>query len=368
MRHPFGHITAEFCFHSITAVIQWALAYMGMATAESPVKNFVDNWFMIGCASDTTFAARSNNLELALKDLGVEVHEQQRGTKFNGLGWDWDTAAMTFTCPNDKLEHYRNQSTKWALDGTKSNKLSMKRIEKLMGTLNFLSLAAPCLRLAIGHLKLARQRAENRKSKSVTLTFGALSAIKWLERFLARWSGSSRISLPFSPRETWESLLKCDASSDFGFGAMVVPQSIGVIGRWADDERVLARKSDAPDARELATDSSTILELLALRNAISLLNAHLRGKRVQIEMDSQTAVCDLRSWSAGRPGILTVVNEIWDLIISLEISPRFQHILREFNAVADALSKFLPSQAKLLFEKEFGGALLVQETAPPSYQ
>ena len=368
LRHPFGHITAEFCFHSITAVIQWALGYMGMATIESPVKNFVDNWFMIGRADDTSFATRSTHLELALVDLGVEVHEQQRGTTFNGLGWNWDTVAMAFTCPDDKLQHYRNESRKWASDGAKTNKLSTKRVEKLMGTLNFLSLAAPCLRLAIGHLKLARQRADNRKSRTVTLTFGALSAIKWLERFLARWSGSGRISLPFSPRETWESLLRCDASSDFGFGAMAVPQNVGVIGKWTDDERASARKSDAPDAVDLATDSSTVLELLALRNALTLLSVHLRGKRVQIELDSQTAVCDLRSWSAGRPGILTIVNEIWDLIISLEISPRFEHILRDFNAVADALSKFLPTQAELLFKTEFGGALLVQEAAPPSCQ
>ena len=68
------------------------------------------------------------------------------------------------------------------------------------------------------------------------------------------------------------------------------------------------------------------------------------------------------------PGILTIVNEIWDIIISLEISPRFEHILRDFNAVADALSKFRPPQAMVLFEEEFGGALLIQEAAPPSCQ
>jgi hypothetical protein len=111
-----------------------------------------------------------------------------------------------------------------------------------------------------------------------------------------------------------------------------------------------------------------VLELLALRNALTLLSSHLCWKRVQIELDSQTAVCDLRSWSAGRPGILTIVNEIWDIIISLEISPRFEHILRDCNAVADALSKFLPTQAMMLFEEEFGGALLIQEAAPPSCQ
>ena len=152
-------------------------------------------------------------------------------------------------------------------------------------------------------------------------------------------------------------MLKCDASSDFGFGAMVVPQSIGVIGRWSDDERVLARKSDAPDAGELATDSSTILELLALRNAISLLSAHLRGKRVQIEMDSQTSVQNLRRWDSEKLPILEIVNEIHGLVISFSLEVRFEFIPREFNEIADALSIDSFPQAGEMFEREFGSQL-----------
>ena len=72
LAHPFGHITSEFCFHSITAVIQWATAFIGVATPQSPVSNFVDNWFMIGRADDTSFATRSSHLELALVNLGAE--------------------------------------------------------------------------------------------------------------------------------------------------------------------------------------------------------------------------------------------------------------------------------------------------------
>ena len=361
LRHPFGHITSEFCFHAITSVIQWATAYMGMATPESPVKNFVDNWFMAGREDDASFPTRARHLELALVDLGAKVHEQQRGTSFNGLGWDWNTTLMTFTCPEDKLLHYRNQAKKWAEDGAKTNKLSAKRVEKLTGTLNFLSMAAPCLRLPIAHLKLLKRKAESRKSRSVTLTFGALDAIKWLDRFLTAWTGSGKITAPFSPRDSWESLFRCDASSDFGFGAVVFPQSVGVFNKWTEDERIRARESDVPGEGDLATDSSTVIELLALKNSLQILGPRLRGMRVQFELDSQTAVCDLRSWSAGRPGILTIVSAIWELIISLEITPRFEHILRDFNSVADALSKNLSAQAKILFREEFGTELLVQE-------
>ena len=69
---------------------------------------------------------------------------------------------------------------------------------------------------------------------------------------------------------------------------------------------------------------------------------------------------DLRSWNAGRPGILAIVNDVWSLLISFEITARFEHILRDFNMIADALSKNLLTQAKLFFRQEFSKELLVQ--------
>jgi len=360
LRHPFGHITSEFCFHSITAVIQWAFAFMGVSTASSQAKNFVDNWFLVAPKIDPTFAQRAKQLELTLVDLGVVVHEQQQGPKFNALGWDWDTAAMVFTCPADKRLHFCNQSSKWAADAARTNTVSTKRVEKITGTLNFLALAAPCLRLAVGHFKSLRRKAVNKRAKSITLTMAAMNSLKWLQSFLAGWSGSGNFAIPFSPRDSWRSLFRSDAASDWGFGAMIFPQCTGVMGKWSAEDREAARKSDDSSKPELDSDSSTIIELLAVKRALASFGPALRGQRVQFELDSQTAVLDLRSWNAGRPGILAVVNDVWSLIISFEITARFEHILRSFNTIADALSKNLITQAKLAFREEFGEELLVQ--------
>ena len=359
LAHPFGHITSEFCFHSITAVIQWATAFVGVATPESPVSNFVDNWFMFTSKQDESFPRRTQLLESVLTDLGADIHEQQRGTKFNGLGWDWDTSSMTFTCPSDKLAHYRNQALKWSADGSKSSSVSTKRVQKITGTLNFLSLAAPCLKAVIGLFKQLERKAENRKSRSVTLTFVALNALKWLATFLATWTGSGSISLPFSPRERWQSLFRSDASSDWGYGVVIYPQCQGVTGQWSERDHEAARRSDVADGKAMDDDSSTVIELMAVEAGLIRFGQALRGQRVQIELDSQTAILDLRSWSGGRPGILTVVNRVWSLLISFEITARFEHILREFNQVADALSKNLLPQARSLFNGEFGAELVV---------
>jgi hypothetical protein len=360
LAHPFGHITSEFCFHSITAVIQWATAFIGVATVESPVSNFVDNWFMFAGKGDVTFTQRTELLESVLTDLGADLHEQQRGSAFNGLGWDWDTSSMSFTCPADKLAHYRNQALKWSADGSRSSSVSTKRVQKITGTLNFLSLAAPCLKAVIGHFKLLERKAVNRKSRSVTLTFVALNALKWLATFLATWSGSGSISLPFSPRDRWQSIFRSDASSDWGYGVFIYPQCRGVTGRWSERDHEAARRSDVIDGKALDSDSSTVIELMAMEIGLVKFGPVLRGLRVQIELDSQTAILDLRSWSGGRPGILAVVNRIWSLLISFEITARFEHVLRDFNAVADALSKNLLPQARSLFQEEFGTDLQVE--------
>ena len=359
LAHPFGHITSEFCFHSITAVIQWATAFIGVATPQSPVSNFVDNWFVFASAADTSFHQRTQLLETVLTDLGADLHEQQRGNQFNGLGWDWDTRKMSFSCPADKLVHYRNQALKWATNCSRSNTVSCKRVEKITGTLNFLSLAAPCLKYVIGHFKQLSRKAGNRNARSITLTFVALNAITWLSKFLESWSGEAEIRIPFSPRDTWQSLFRADASSAVGFGAMAVPLNRGVYGVWSDDERRAALELDAPKSGTLLSESSTVLELAAFKHCLNILGPELRGQRVQFELDSQTAILDLRSWSAGRPAILSLVNEIWNLIISFNITPRFEHILRDFNKVADFLSNSLCVQAEEQFKLEFGAPLRV---------
>ena len=364
LRHPFGHITSEFCFHSITAVIQWAFAFMGVSTPSSQAKNFVDNWFLVAPKDDTTFSQRSKQLELTLTDLGVKVHEQQLGPEINALGWNWDTSAMAFTCPADKRLHFCNQSSKWAADAARTNTFSTKRMEKINGTLNFLALAAPCLRLAVGHFKLLRQKAANKKARSVPLTMVALNVIEWLAKFLQSWSGVGTISIPFSPRDSWQALLRSDASSDIGFGAMTFPLNVGLYGAWSKEERDAALTADGPQGGFLEASSSTILELMATKHALCLLGPSLRGMRVQLELDSQTSVTDLRSWSAGRPAILSLVNEIWDLLISFSITPRFEHILRDYNKVADFLSNSLCSQAEAQFKLEFDAPLRVGLASP----
>ena len=351
LRHPFGHVTSEFCFHALTSVISWSLPFLGIATQESPVVNFVDNWFLAAKETDESFTGRSKSLEQLLTDLGAEIHEQQRGPCFNALGWNWDTGTMSITCPDEKLNFYRNRFQKWSAECRKSKKLTLKRAQKVMGILNFLSTAAPTLKASVGFIKSCSRKASNTKAGALNLTRGALNAMEFVASFLLEWTGTRAFSKPFSPRDWWEFLLRTDASSDFGYGGMIVPLNEGVSKAWSDEEREMALQPN------LRAESSTVLELLALRSILKVYGQRIRGKRVQIEMDSQTSVQNLRRWDSEKIPVLKIVNDIHSLVISFSLDVRFEFIPREFNEIADALSIDSFPQACEMFEREFGGQL-----------
>ena len=354
--HPFGHVTSEICFHAITSVIQWALPHKGIATSDSPAHNFVDNWYLVAKASDATFAQRAEHLESLLTGLGAEVHEQQMGPRFNALGWDWDTEALSITCPQDKLAFYRNQLAKWSKASLESNRMSTKRCEKLTGILNFLATVTPSFRIVVGHLKSARRKALNRKESSFVLPPEALAAVLAVAKFMLTWSGSSPMFKPFSPRDPWDFLLRLDASSEYGFGGFVLPLERGHARAWSDEERALSL------APQLKSESSTALELMALRNLLSRYAPAMRGSRIQIEMDSATSILGLRAWSSGTLIILGLLNEIHQLLIEHSLIARFEHIGREFNQIADYLSKDQTPQAVELFAEEFRAVMIMDSS------
>ena len=354
--HPFGHVTSEICFHAITSVIQWALPHEGIATRDSPAHNFVDNWYLVAKASDTTFARRAELLEALLTGLGAEVHEQQMGPSFNALGWNFDTEALSITCPQDKLSFYRNQLVKWSKSSLDSNRMSTKRCEKLTGILNFLATVTPSFRVVVGHLKSARRKAINKKESSFVLPPEALAAILAVAKFMSSWSGSSPMFKPFSPRDPWDFLLRLDASSEFGFGGFALPLERGMARAWTPEERALSLSP------QLKSESSTALELMGLKGLLLMFAPRMKGARVQIEMDSATSILGLRAWNSEIAVILSLLSDIHGLCIEHSIIARFEHIGREFNQVADHLSKDQTPQAVELFAEEFKAVLVMDSS------
>ena len=95
LAHPFGWITAQFVYQCISAVMRFAALEMGACNApkgfSSALGVYVDNWALFSSAGDATHSKRAADLKFWIERCGPTTHELQAGTKFNSLGWDWDT-------------------------------------------------------------------------------------------------------------------------------------------------------------------------------------------------------------------------------------------------------------------------------------
>ena len=100
------------------AIIVWASLFNGVVVGSSRLLHFVDNYFLCSAADDISHDARGDLLFSFLSGLGPALHEEQRGTKFEGLGWEWDTVSQSIRCPEPKRLFFLNQMTKYAKNGT----------------------------------------------------------------------------------------------------------------------------------------------------------------------------------------------------------------------------------------------------------
>ena len=368
LRHPFGSLPSAFCFWCITAIVMWAALFNGVVTTSSTLYHFVDNYWLFSAADDTSHTARGDLLFDYISGLGPSLHEEQKGTSFEGLGWEWDTVKQTITCPELKRVFFRNQISKFSHLAASQGWLKLKQIEKLVGALQWLKTASPTLGCLQAGARAAMAASRNRGSHRVDCPpFSSIrSALEAASSFLSSWDGSKRFFLPFTPRHSWDYLIRTDASTEFGWGGAIFPLHVAFYGAWTPAERALALRCDQSGNPTLKSASTVTYELLALRNVLRFClvlvsrGSTFESKRVQFELDAEAAVLCLRKFYSVFPDILAILEEIRALVIELDLTFRFEHVLRDFNRVADALSKDSPPQAVSFYEEEFGSALVVE--------
>ena len=371
LRHPFGSLPSAFCFWCITAVLIWAAHWNGIVTPSSVLFYFVDNYWLFSAADDLSHDSRGDLLFSFVSGLGPSLHEEQKDPEFEGLGWEWDTVNQTITCPTLKRTFFTNQMAKFCQLAETQGWLKLKQVEKLVGVLQWLKAACPSLGCLQSGARIAMASTRNRKSHRVDCApFSSIAtALKAASLFLSSWDGSRKFFLPFTPRHSWDILIRTDASTDFGWGGAIFPLHIACYGAWTPAERSVALRCDPSGAPTLKSASTVTYELLALRNTLHFcLVLVSRGvtfvsKRVQFELDAEAAVLCLRKFYSVIPDILAILEEIRLLAIELDLTYRFEHVLRDFNRVADALSKNSPPQAVLLYEEEFENDLAVESSS-----
>jgi hypothetical protein len=284
------------------------------------------------------------------------MHEEQRSHKgiVNALGWDWDLQAGVFTCPDDKYQNCLRLFQEWSRRATSDDSFSFPEIESLAGLFQWISTACPAIIASVASLQALKHSLKRSGLPSRKLDARSKNAIIDLAAFFVSWDQKCLLFAGFSPSHQWEVLIKVDASTDFGTGGFCLPTFSCFIHEWsAEDRRKALAHCESP-----IRESTTFFELLGIFLILSHFAPILRGRRVQIESDNEAAIRDLGTCFSSKPQCMAVIADIRNLCASSFIIPRYEHILSQFNSIADRLSHDGFPQATVLCHEEFQLPLL----------
>jgi hypothetical protein len=357
----FGGVVSEWSYAVEVAIIKWHLQNDCLITGPSfdsaSMQGYVDNWFLIGNRDDASFPSRWERVKSFFAKLGICMHEEQLSSAgvVNAVGWDWDTANHSFACPSDKLGAARALITEWSSRASSGGIFSFSEIEKLVGLYRWISTACPIVLPAVAHLQ-AFGYSISKSNRAVPLDARTAAAVHFLSAYFTSWDGRCPIFAGFSPAYSFEYLIRSDASTSDGCGGFCLPFTSGDCGflacyhAWDSDER-----SDALGHSETPVRESTMFfELLGLLHLLEHFVVHLRGRRVQFECDSEPAIRALSKGYSKMPLCMRIISRFWLICATNLIIPRFEHILAQYNTIADALSHFRVSQAEEAALSEFG--------------
>lgn len=178
---------------------------------------------------------------------------------------------------------------------------------------------------------------------SVVLDDRGAFSVFCLWEFLSQWDRSASLFQGFSPTCSWNFLVRTDASTRFGLGGLCFPSGLAFSREWTAPERSFAFVAQR--------ESSTCFELLAVLFSICTFGETFRRSRVQFELDSETGQRDLCRGFSAVPACLRVLHCIRILCASFCIVPRFEHVKRVFNPIADCLANGNIDQANVLFAR-----------------
>ena len=242
-----------------------------LVAGSSLVTHYLDDFLFVGPS-----AARCSHLLACFQSICGESGVPLAGEKTVGpaqvltfLGLEINTVDRTVCVPADKLlsaSRQIEQALGW-------RKISLKNIQSLVGSLNFLCRAIPSGRAFLRRL-IALSSGLKQPHHRVRISKGArLDLLTWLQ-FLKHFNGVSVF-----PAAEWESAdslsLFTDAAASVGFGAYF--QGKWIQGHWPSE---LAR--DPP--------SIAFLELFPLYIALLCWGSLLAGRKVIFHTDSTTVV------------------------------------------------------------------------------
>jgi hypothetical protein len=225
--------------------------------------------------------------------------------------------------------------------------ISLRDLQKLGGTLSFLTAAVPEIGLARQAINLATAEAEGLPGRTVGVKGQLKAELQFWDR--------SALTLPsraaMRSGEEWTAVVADMAGEPFrGWGAVawLARREAPDINGWLsarevrDDEDACAMFGALPS---LSAESSAALEVRALREALHYIGrtrpTWLEGRRIAWYCDAQSAVAAVRKWRAKAAGLLREVAAVFAIVRRWKAAVEPFWVARQcgWQPVADFLSR-----------------------------
>ena len=305
-----------------------AIQYIISTTAAPEPDFYVDNFYHF--FSNKVPGHEANRLVAVIKsvtdELGVSRHEEQFGTKFEALGWRWDTEAMCV-----ELKPERRDLVLQILSEVPVGRFTLGKLNSLIGVLFHLSRVLPEGRAFLGRCiasQTAARRAGRRKTSSITVEHLMLDVTFWTKvvptiparrlLFEADWAGGEDVRV------------YTDASG-WGYGAVNITTCEYVFGPWPDDILEAAKRSFAV--------SMPWLETLAVVMAARAWASRWAGQRVRMLVDCKPAVLAINRNYSSNKEMLRLLRNLNAVSIAQTFVVRADRVAGIFNTLADPLSR-----------------------------
>ena len=318
---PMGAASAPALFETFSTFIEWIARERAGCDR---ILHYCDDFFIYGNSG-----RGKDSCEYVLRSfvstcnmLGVPLSPEKTvgpAPKIMFLGLEIDAVQQLVCIPHEKLVALQDKLA----TACSSKKITLRRLQSLIGSLSFVCKAVPPGRAFLRRL-INLTCGVRKPWHTIRLTVGAREDLEMWKKFLVNCNGSSII-----PDQFWtldcDIQLFTDASGTEGFGGFFRGEWFQ--GRWPED---IIRRSL----------SIAWMEFFPVVVATAVWGHKLEGKRVIFRSDNESVVAIINKQSFPCPDIMHLVRIFVLQCLKYNLHFKSNHIPGIDNEISDALSRF----------------------------
>ncbi|XP_053405702.1 uncharacterized protein LOC123536155 isoform X1 [Mercenaria mercenaria] len=322
-------------FEKFATFIQWSVS---KEANSKNIDHFLDDFFFASVNNSNNCQKLLDTFDFICQDMGVPVNDEKTEgptTKMVYLGLEIDTIKGIIKIPKDKIETAKILLT----EAFHSKKITLKKLQSLVGLLNFFAKAIPSGRAFNCRFYEAMSRVK-KPFHLVRISLGMKEDLKVWLIFIDQFNGHTIFSdLQWFSSDTLELFTDAAGSRSLGCGAYF--QGSWLYFQWPShwDDNIFK--------------DITYLELIPIILAFFTWGTHLQGKKITLRSDNNSVVDIINKKSSRNNRVMCLIRQLTLSLLLNNIQVKAVHISGKVNQISDAISRFqwtrlwslLPDQA-----------------------